>query len=118
MQVTKSQEPTIKAKLDVARLTRTQMSMVAPRFLASTRTLPMSFATVRSERNTDYWESKSCNKFVTSLSNSSRIKTCCERTHDMSVVAPGYFEKSTHPTSDGEAVGNFMLATFPSVPNQ
>jgi hypothetical protein len=36
----------------------------------------------------------------------------------MSVVAPGYFEKSTHPTSDGEAVGNFMLATFPSVPNQ
>jgi hypothetical protein len=70
MQVTRSQEPTIKAKLEVARPTRTQMSMVAPRFLASSRTLPMSFATVRSERNTDYWESKSCNKFVTSLSDS------------------------------------------------
>ena len=52
-------------QLDVARPTR-KTSMVAPRVLASSRTLPMSFATVRSERNTDYWESKSCNKFVTS----------------------------------------------------
>ena len=78
----------------------------------------MSFATVRSERNTDDWESKSCNKFVTSLSDSSRIETCCERTRDNERGRAGDFEKSTHPISDGGAVGNFMLATFPSVPNQ
>ena len=78
----------------------------------------MSFATVRSERNTDYWESKSCNKFVTSLSDSARIKTGCERTHDNERGRAGIFREIDSPTSDGEAVGNFMLATFPSVPNQ
>ena len=97
MQVTRSQEPTIKAKLEVARPTRTQMSMVAPRFLASSRTLPMSFATVRSERNTDYWESKSCNKFVTSLSDSARIKTGCERTHDNERGRAGIFREIDSP---------------------